>query len=285
MLSGRNFPNTLGLKGVGRKFSSTGVKPLYIYARVRMRHACAMEKFSMAKLTRKQYTRKAVFAGVAIFVSAVLIVTGVAIWLLFSTLSTATDGGITVTEVAKSPLSFSSLQIDGQNIGDGETLYGGFVFDSLQGDEDGRVSWNGKDSEKMSITVSGVIMNAQHLSKFSYSLSLPHGVIAAAEKGYLDISEFYDAETGEVKVINLSLSENGSMASDGALSVWRFSFTISIKWGAFFHYLNPSIYYDTEGLDVPLEDVIEILEDMRSLVNGNQGQSKYTLTLTASPNN
>ena len=222
-----------------------------------------------------------------IFLSAVLIVTGIAIWLLFSSLSTSADGGLTVAAVAKSPLSFSVIQIDGQEIAGGDTLYGGFVFDSLYGDDEGRVSWNGTDSEKMSITVSGIVMNAQHLNKFTYSLALPQGVIDAAEKGYIDISEFYDAETGEVKVVNVSLSENGNMVTDpdSGISAWRFSFTISMKWGALFNHINPSIYYDDEGMDIPLDEVVSVLEDLRQLVNGNLGHSTYKLTLTASPNN
>lgn len=239
----------------------------------------------MAKLTRKQYTRKALFAGVAIFLSAVLVVSGIAVWLLFGELSSSSNGGISVSEVASSPLSFAALQIDGQDVEDGDTLYGGFILDSLKDDNEGRVSWNGQDSEKMSITVSGIITNAQHLSNFSYTLAMPQGVIDAAEKGYLDISDFYDSENGTVKQIDLPLDENGQFVADGLASVWRFSFIITLKWGSLFNNINPSVYYDTaEGLEVPLETVSEVLNDMRQLVNGTVGHSTYTLTLIASPN-
>lgn len=240
----------------------------------------------MAKITKKQYTRKALFAGVAIFLSLVLIVTGVAIWLLFSALSTSVDGGITVGEVATSPLSFSALMIDGEEVVDGEAKGTGFVFDTQYGDDYGRVTWNGKDSEKLSITVSGVVLNAQHLARFSYVLEMPQGVKAAAAKGYIDISDFYDVETGKEKAIDVSLSQDGVMVSDNSITAWRFNFKITLKWGSAFNYINPSIYYDDEGIDIPLETVTATLQDLRQTVMGDsRNQPKYILTLTASPNN
>lgn len=239
----------------------------------------------MAKITKRQYTRKVLFAGAAIFLAAVLIVTGVAIWLLFSALSTSTDGDITVGEVATSPLSFSALMIDGEELENGVAKGAGFVFDTQYGDDYGRVTWNGKDSEKLSITVSGVVTNAQHLARFSYVLTMPQGVKAAAEKGYIDISDFYDAETGKEKVVDVSISQDGVMVSDNNVTAWRFNFQITLKWGSFFNYTNPSVYYDDEGIDVPLETVMSTLQDLRTTVMGDTlTKPTYNLTLIASPN-
>lgn len=240
----------------------------------------------MAKITKKQYTRKALFAGVAIFLSSVLIITGVAIWLLLSTLSASADGSITVGEVAASPLSFSSLMIDGEEVKGGEAKGAGFVFATQYGDNYGRVTWNGRDSEKLTVTVSGVVMNAQHLAAFSYTLTMPQGVKQAAEKGYIDISDYYDMQTGSEKEIELSLTENGTMVAGEGITAWRFSFDITLKWGEVFNNTNPSIYYDDKGIDVPLESVTATLRDLYNTVMGNSNtQPKYTLTLTAKPNN
>lgn len=240
----------------------------------------------MAKITKKQYTRKVLFAGAAIFLALVLIVSGVSIWLLFSALSTSAEGGITVGEVATSPLSFSALMIDGEDVVDGEAKGAGFVFDTQYGDDYGRVTWNGRDSEKLSITVSGVVVNAQHLARFSYVLQMPQGVKDAAAKGYIDISDFYDAETGKEKEVEVSLTEDGVMVADNDVTVWRFSFQITLKWGEVFNNVNPSVYYDDEGIDVPLETVTATLQDLRQTVMGDsRNQPKYNLTLTASPNN
>lgn len=237
----------------------------------------------MAKITKKQYTRRALFAGVVIFLVTVLLITGVAIWLLFSSRSASTEGGITVGEVSSSPLAFSSLMIDGEEVEDGEATGIGFIFDSLQGDDFGRVTWNGTDSEKLSITVSGVVVNAQHLAKFSYVLSMPQCIKDAAAKGYIDISDFYDEQTGNDKEIALSLSDVGEMVPNGSDTEWVFSFQISLKWGAAFNNLNPSVFYDQDGIDIPLETVTATLNDLHNTVMGTSNtQPKYTLTLTAS---
>ena len=237
-------------------------------------------------MTKQEYTRKRLFAGVLIFVSVALITSGIAIWLLFSLLGASTEGGITVAEVAMSPLSFTSLSIDGLEPDEEGRVDASFVFDSLYGDESGRVSWNGETSEKLSITVSGILMGAQHLEKFSYILTLPQGVLDAAEKGYIDISEFY--ENGEFKEVVVPVAENGVMVSDGTNTAWRFSFRITIKWGDRFKGINPSSYFDMPGygLHESLETVVEVLQDLRSTVTNNETEvPKYNLTLLAKPNN
>lgn len=243
----------------------------------------------MAKMTKKEYTRRRLFYGVLMFAAAALTITGVAIWLLFSTLGVATNGGITVSEVAMSPLSFTSLTVDGEEVTSGETLKGaGFIFDSLEGDDSGRVSWNGVSSEKLSLNVSGVLMGAQHLSSFSYILTLPQGVLDAAAKEYVDISEFYDAAENKFKEIPISLSENGTLVTDGVDTAFRFEFSVTLKWGARFRNMNPSVYFDTVGLGEPLSDVESTLRDLQStMLEGKDPRNyrpTYTLTLLASPN-
>lgn len=238
----------------------------------------------MAKITKKQYTRKVLFAGAAIFLAAVLIITGVAIWLLFGAFSTSAEGGVSVGEVATSPLSFTALFIDDEEVVDGEAKGAGFIFDAQSSDDYGRVKWEGKDSEKLTITVSGVVMNSQHLAKFSYILEMPQGVKDAAAKGYIDISEFYDAETGKEKEVVVPDSA-GTRVSDGVNEAWRFSFQITLKWGELFNYTNPGIYYDEKGIDIPIETVVSTLKDLRDTVmGGSRNQPKYKLTLIASPN-
>lgn len=240
----------------------------------------------MAKLTKKQYTRKRLFAGVAIFASVVLVVTGVAVWLLFSSLSANTSGSMNVAQVATSPLSFSNLKVDDVDITEGTVIEDAFVFDSQKDDDYGRVRWNGESHEKLKINVSGIVLNAQYLESFSYTLELPKGIIEAAQKGYLDISEFYDAGTGKFKSIEVSLSESGSFRTDGTATAWYFSFDISLKWGSLFGYTNPSVYYDSQGKDIPTKQVMDILEDMHSTITGNNTlvKPRFTLTITASPN-
>ena len=221
------------------------------------------------------------------FASVALIVTGVAIWLLFSSLSMGSSGQIRVSEIAISPMSFSALSVDGTDIQSGNAVVSGFVFDTQYGDDTGRVTWDGGSYEKMKINVSGVLMNAQHLGKFSYVLELPQGVIDAANKGYLDISEFYDFEKGKAKEVIVSISENGSMVADGTTTAWRFSFDIAIKWGERFNHINPSVYFDTDGIDVSDDEVVQIINDLKETVMGGGNlfsKPTFKLTIYASPN-
>lgn len=240
------------------------------------------------KLTRKQYSRKRLFVAVMVFVAIALIVSGIAIWLLFTALNGGFGADINVGAVAASPMAFESLFIDGEEAdSDGTSrVRNGFIMDCVEGDEDGRVTWNGTDYEKMTVNIQGVISNAQHLASFSYVLKLPEGVISAAEKGYLDVSDYYDFETEEFRTIELDLAKDGDMITLNGKTVWRFNFDIKLKWGEKFAGINPSIYYDTIDLTTPTEEVAKILNDLRYTVyNGNLLVTpQFTLTMTASPN-
>ena len=52
--------------------------------------------------------------------------------------------------------------------------------------------------------------------------------------------------------------------------------------------MNPSVYFDTEGLGEPLEEVMGVLQDLRDTVfegkDSRNFRPTYTLTLMASPN-
>ena len=228
----------------------------------------------MAKLTRQQYRRKRLFTGVVMFVSAVLVVTGVAVWLLLGSLTESAGGGISVAEVATSPLKFNAIRIDGENVEKGKAKGAGFQFDAPENDRSGHLQWKAPGAEKLSIDVEGVILGADYLKGFAYALELPQGVIDAAAKGYIDISEFYDADTGAANTLEFPL-EKGTKRGEGASSTWTFRFTISLKWGETFGGMNPSVYYDeirypgdawTKEAEA---EVSATLADFRALVEEN----------------
>ena len=178
-------------------------------------------------------------------------------------------------QVAAAPLAFGEFFVDGEAAKSGETVPG-FVFASPQSDREGRVIWDGETSEKLSLTLSGVIGNADRLGAVSYTLALPDGVIAAAKKGYLDLSRLYDGETESPRSVALSLTDDGELLPDGS---WKFAFEVSILWGEAFAGVNPSIFYDTAGAHIPLEEVTATLDDFRATVN--RGGARYTLTVRA----
>ncbi len=239
----------------------------------------------MAKLTKKQYSRKRLMAAALIFVAVALIVTGVAIWLLFNALNGTFGGNIAVGAVVDSPLEFSRIVIDGIEVdlrSPDHSVDSGFRFDSASGDLDGRLMWNGEDAEKMSVHVDVVIDHAMYLQQFEYELELPEGVIEAARKGYLVIDEYYDWEKAEPKRIEIPVDSGTYYKEQDS---WRLQFDLYLYWGEAFGGVNPSIWYDDGGADVPYDDMVDVLNDFHDIIMGGSKFSTptFTLTLIASP--
>lgn len=239
----------------------------------------------MAKLTKKQYSRKRLTTAVIIFVAVVLIVTGIAIWLLFNALAGTLGANITVGGVIDSPLDFARLSLDGIEVDlDGADHYvdTGFRFDSAENDFDGRLMWDGVNHEKMITEVDVVINHAQYLQKFEYTLQFPSGVIEAAKKGYLDISEYYDLEKDEAKIVEVPLTDGTFYREQDA---WRLKFTLELKWGRAFGGVNPSIFYDEAGADISYDDMRGTLNDFYDMIMSSALFSKptFNLTVIASP--
>ena len=77
------------------------------------------------------------------------------------------------------------------------------------------------------------------------------------------------------------------MVASDATTVWRFNFDITIKWGKHFNGTNPSQYYDDAGIDVPDEEVVRVIEDLKDTVMGNSNlfnKPTFKLTIIANPN-
>lgn len=220
-----------------------------------------------------------------IFVAVVLIVTGIAIWLLFSALSGSLGSTITVAGVIDSPLDFGRVSLDGLEVdlsSEDHKVDTGFRFDSAKDDYAGRLMWNGTDCEKLNVEVDVVIEHSRYLQQFEYELELPQGVIDAAKKGYLDIDAYYDMEAGKPKRIEIPLSDGTSIPEQDA---WRVKFTLTLAWGEIFGGINPSLYYDEAGADISYDEMRETLNDFYDMVMSGSAFSlpTFTLTLIASP--
>lgn len=223
--------------------------------------------------------------AVAIFVSVVLIVTGLSIWLLFSALNGTLGGNLTVGSIIDSPLAFSRIAIDGEELdlnSRERKVDTGFRFDSARGDLDGRLMWNGTDCEKMTVEVDVVIEHAQYLQQFEYELAFPSGVIEAAEKGYLDLGAYYDWEKKKPNRIEIPIDNGTYIAEQDA---WRLRFSLTLGWGETFGGVNPSIYYDEEGADISYDDMRSTLNDFYNMVMSGSlfSTPTFTLTVIASP--
>lgn len=254
----------------------------------------------MAKLTKKQYVRRRIFAGVAIFAAVALITTGLTVWLLFNSLNAELGGGVIISGVATSPLSFQNLRLDNLPIEQNQPTQAPFVFAPKPG-ATGRVRGDGSMVEKLSVTVSGTVANAQYLSGLTFRLELPQGVIEAARKGYVDISAYYGPDFLPKTLPVNEVSTRYEVISDGAVSALHFAFTLNLGWGTAFANQNPSDYFDTEyylpdgsadysrGVHVAEHNVVQTMLDLYNTVGGSPGPSsqqanRYTLTLTADSN-
>ncbi len=222
--------------------------------------------------------------------AVVLVVTGIAIWLLLGSLSQSTNGTLGVSSVAVSPMSFVDLRIDDVDINQKDnSIENAFVFDSRYNDDYGRVTWDKVSYEKLSITVSGTLRNAEYLGRLYYVLELPSGVVEAAKEGYLDISEFYDEEWKPREVVPPVDTKNIREDDEGTPYL-SFKFSISLKWGEKFGRENPSDYFDRPGIreEVSDEEVEKTLNEFKDMVMGysmlNGTKPTFALTITASPN-
>lgn len=206
-------------------------------------------------------------AGLVVFLCIAVLTTGIALLVAFGAGHGGSDSLI-LTE-AHGAVSFGQIRLNGELPADGSAGGADFVFDSLEGDNSGRVRWDGVNGERLSVTVSGVLYGADRLAELSFTLELSENILAAAERGYVDISDYY---SGNVQNrIVLPWSADGLYFDENGNCCLNFEFVVSLGWGDKFSNLNPSVYYDTIGADVPMSQVLEVLSDLRGVLDGSQG--------------
>ncbi len=260
----------------------------------------------MAKVNKKDNSSKTVILVVIlVFVGAALFALGIFLGTFLSGKKVLLEGAIQLGN-DNSIFTFEDLEMKAeltpdqeQMEGDEAVAYFGFSLDSAYGDNDGRLRWDGKHSEKMTVIVKGSITRAEYLKEIQYRVSMPVGVIQAAREGYIDISDFYKTdENGEyledaygnfvpvtmsLPVDKEKLYENEDRPEDG--SIWEFEFELKIYWGDAFQRMNPSLYYDEteEGLRANEEEIERTLNDMRNIILNGEEQAVYTVHLNAIP--
>ncbi|MBE7087925.1 MAG: hypothetical protein E7370_00155 [Clostridiales bacterium] len=248
----------------------------------------------MAIHTKRSNTRKRIVAVVAIFLALALITTGIASWLILSDGQGKLPGGVHIAEVAESAIEFKDLKLNNGEKSSGGVEGAHFVFEPQRYDDDGRVKWNGVSYECLTVSVSGTVLNAQYMTDFYYTLALPQGVIEAAKKGYIDVSDYYDVETDSLINQYVGYSSNNFEVLEDGSSMLRFSFEVKLKWGDAFNKINPSVYFDTAyydefgnldsdaGAGVENSTVISVLNDLYTTVkSGFSAMPQFTVTLVA----
>jgi hypothetical protein len=198
-------------------------------------------------LTRSSYKRKIITFGVSIFASLSLIATGFASWVLSTDASDNKDGNVDVGAVTESSIEIKDLAFDSET---GDTV----SFNPKEGDKNGTVRAATDDTvfENMSIKFSATITNISVLDDLTVKLTVPAGVKAAADAGYIVLPESV-SDTGVLVI------DGGNLQTDnlgGDAWTWvkaqdkdeaTFTYTLNFTWGAEFGNANPGEYFDTEA--------------------------------------
>lgn len=258
------------------------------------------------KITRNSYKRKVVLFGILVFLSIALISTGFASWVMSQGAKQESNGNVTVGVVADSNLKFEVFELttDTWNFypneetidpEDGEWKYEtkqlklneySFNFEPIATDDTGRVRVDGKNVEALHLVIKAVISPEEFIDTVSISLTIPQGIKAAADAGYIILPECAVLE-GEKATINIKVggeTEAGSLKSetnDNGEPTGRaeLNYRIEFKWGEKFGFLNPGLYYDTDnsGMLVSDDEAKATLEKFRALVYGYDYNEFVTL--------
>ena len=225
------------------------------------------------KLTRKSYKRKIIAIGVAAFISFALIATGFASWVLATAGEKEAEGNITIGTTTEKAIEISNIEFtDGKN---------DFVFEPKAGDLQGRVRYDGTNSENLTIEFFCTVSSASFVKNITVNFeNLPQGIQDAVEKNYIiapDLNINITADSTAAQTGELMFKDGTTGAGswkyesvDGSTDVKKLSVTASFAWGEAFDGMNPSEYFDTdEGREAyPLISTVrEILDTFKATIH------------------
>lgn len=202
----------------------------------------------MAKLTKKSYQRKAMVVGGIIFASCALFATGFAAFVVSSSAFYGINGKVNVGTISDKSITFTDVALSDPN----------FSFDAKEGDNTGRVRWDGTNSENLETTVTGKFSPSDYVNEFTVELRLgtwsdsnkdvavdaaaEAGIDAAIEAKYIVAPDCYK------KPFKLSFSGEGAQITEAEEKVASFTYKIAFQWGEHFNHMNPSEFYDQTGI-------------------------------------
>lgn len=218
------------------------------------------------KITRNAYKRKVILFGLMVFMSIALISTGFAAWILSKEATQEGGGNVTVGSV-------DTTGVIGLTIDNADNL-GNFVFEPKESDTTGNVKNDGENFENLSITITGIIENADVLNSLTVSLTVSEVVKNAAAAGYIVLPECESKAVELVGTSQLTVNKNKG----------TFNYIITFKWGSKFNGMNPGEYYDIDetGKNVEYEEMKKTLDAFYAAM-GSGADCKYSVTITATP--
>ena len=215
----------------------------------------ANAKKSSYRLTRSSYRRKIITFGVSVFTSLALIATGFASYVLSTGAEKDKTGNVEVGVVTEASIGVGNITFAEAT---GDTV----SFNPRTEDTSGKVRYDATDVtstvnyENMSITFSATVSNISILDAITVEMTVPAGVQAAADAGYIVLPEC----VGEA----VTIVDNGTVTTDttgGDAWTWTvstqndgtatFTYTINFAWGDSFGGMNPGDYFDSTDFVLP----------------------------------
>ena len=261
----------------------------------------------MAKLTRKSYKRKKIAFAAVILGGVALVSSGFAAWVLSHDVTQDATGSANVGKVEEANLVLTlTSKMNVVDAGGTKTSIAGdptktntdkFCFEPVKDDDSGRVRWDKKNCEILSITYGvTVTSNEQNLKKVNVKFQQNAWIdaVSATEKSYIVAPECYTQTNGvdiEIGDQEGNLIETPPKEGDKTTYKWTCEYTVAFQWGEKFGGTNPSKFYDDDtktkdesgkykaGMDD--DSVKATLDDLYTL---NEANKSFKIIFTASVN-
>lgn len=264
------------------------------------------EKTIMAKLTRRSYKRKKIAFAAVIFGGVALVSSGFAAWVLSHDVTQNATGSANVGKVEEANLVLtltSKMNVVDAN-GTKTSIAGDptkndtdkFCFEPVKDDNSGRVRWDKKNHEILSITYGVTVTSSeQNLSKVNVKFQQNSWInaVIGADKNYIVAPECYTQTNGvdiEIGDQEGKLKETSSTEGDKTTYKWTCEYTVAFQWGKKFDRTNPSKFYDDDtktkenGVYKPGMDDNGVKATLDDLYTLNETNNSFTIIFTASVN-
>lgn len=212
----------------------------------------------MKKFTRKSHNRKVIVFAVSLFMAVSLISVGMAAWVMSAVSNVEATSPVKVAIVSDASLvvtvdQWTKLEGSANYTWDAEEV---LSFDAPAGDT-GRVRANADSKEKLTMTISGKVTNANTLKGLKITITLPNEIVKAIQEGYIQIVDPATAASSNPTVLSLTGNQLIVGSDEGAnidtVLAWdadadedygTFSYTLTFAWGEYFAGMNPALFYD-----------------------------------------
>ena len=227
----------------------------------------------MSKITRRSYKRKKIVMGIAIFGAVALLSTGFAAWVLSSSANKEQSTGIKVGAVGDSSMTIKDIKVEGIDTRRNSPTLGEVIettdysFNPKYNDNTGRVRFGaiGDDcGERLSLTISGVVTEAQNLGSLTVGpKNVPDKIIQARDENYITVPACL------TDVVTLVENTDYTINVNEGLTTAKFSFKVEFGWGSLFNGINPAEYYDDFTVEqISTEEISQTLNDMHNILDG-----------------